>query len=248
MPEREPLDLAFVGTGNAFAPQRCWSGFVLNERALFDAPPTALYALKCMRLPFEAIEAIFISHFHADHFYGLPFLLLQYAYETRRSSDLTIVGPPGIEERLRTLVELGYPGLLDKLHGFTLHFVDVEDGWRGEIAGLRAEAVEVVHGGPALRSFGFRVEIGGRILAYTGDSEYCEPLLRLGRGADVLVSDCTYAVGRNNPEHMSFEEVQELRERLGGATRLVLTHLGARPPETSDDRYIVAVDRAHYRL
>lgn len=249
MPDREPLDLAFIGTGNAFAPQRCWSGFTLNDRVLFDAPPTALFALKSMRQPLAQIDAVFISHFHADHFFGLPFLLLEYAYETRRSSPLTLIGPPGLEDRLRRLIELGYPSLNQRVPRYGLSFVEIEDGCAGEVAGLRYEAVEVEHGGEALRSFGFRIEVGGRVLAYTGDSQYCEPLLRLGRGADVLVGDCTYATGRNRPEHMSFDEISDLRDRLGGDTRLVLTHLGADVPTPSDShRFTVAADQARYRF
>jgi ribonuclease BN (tRNA processing enzyme) len=245
MTDRGSLDLAIIGSGNAFAPQRCWSGFLLNGNALFDAPPTALYALKQLGQPLEAIDAVVISHFHADHFFGLPFLLLEYAYETKRSRDLTIVGPPGIEERLRQLTELGYPALLEKLTGFALRFVEVEDGAEREVAGMRLEAVEVEHGGEALACFGYRVETAGRALAYTGDSQYCDQLLRLGRGVDVLVGDCTYASGRNKPEHMTFDEVQELRERLGGDTRVVLTHLGRHVPVPADsERYIVAGDQA----
>ena len=249
MTERGPLDLTIIGSGNAFAPDRCWSGFLLNGHALFDAPPTALYALKRLSQPLAAIDAVVISHFHADHFFGLPFLLLEYAYETRRSSDLTIVGPPGIETRLRLLTEMAYPALLEKLSGFALRFVEMEDGCRGEVAGMELEAVEVEHAGEALTCFGYRVETGGRSLAYTGDSQYCEQLLRLGRGVEVLVGDCTYATGRNNPEHMSFEEVQELREKLGGETRVVLTHLGPTVPVPADSqRYIVASDQARLRF
>jgi ribonuclease Z len=246
MPDRGPLDLSFMGSGNAFAPERCWSGFVLNQRHLFDAPPTALYSLKQMRLPLAAVRTIFISHFHADHFFGLPFLLLEYAYLTKRTDDLTIVGPPGIEERLTALTDLGYPSLLHQSHGYALRYVEVNDGACGELNDLRYEAVEVEHGGGELQCFGFRVSGGGRTLAYTGDTSYCEQLVRLGKGADVLVSDCTYASGRNKPEHMSYEEIVELQGRLGGNTQLVLTHLGTSIETDGAPRITVAADQASY--
>lgn len=249
MPDRGALDLAFVGSGNAFAPQRCWSGFLLNGRVLFDAPPTALYALKQMGEPLARIDAVAISHFHADHFFGLPFLLLEYVYETRRDSELTIVGPVGIETRLRTLVELGYPSLMKQIAGFGLRFVELSDGELCEVSDMRLEAIEVEHAGEALDCYGFRVETEGRTLAYTGDSQYCEQLVRLSQGADVLVSDCTYAKGRMLPEHLTFDEIQDLRERIGGDTRVVLTHLGPKAPRPADTRsYIVAADQARYHF
>ncbi len=248
MPVRGPLDLSFMGSGNAFAPERCWSGFVLNQQHLFDAPPTALYSLKQMHLPLAAVRTVFISHFHADHFFGLPFLLLEYAYLTRRTGDLTIVGPPGIEERLATLTDLGYPSLLHQSHGYALRYVEVRDGICGELNGLRYEAVEVEHGGDELQCFGFRVSAEGRTLAYTGDTSYCDQLVRLGKGADVLVSDCTYATGRDNPEHMSYEEITDLQQRLGGDTQLVLTHLGTAIETNAAPRITVAADQARYRF
>ncbi|MHB8575564.1 MAG: MBL fold metallo-hydrolase [Dehalococcoidia bacterium] len=248
MPDRGTLELAFVGSGNAFAPQRCWSGFLLDQRHLFDAPPTALYGLKQLGADLAVIDTVFISHFHADHFFGLPFLLLEYAYLTRRSGDLTIAGPPGIEERVRKLTELGYPSLLTRDLGFTCRYVEVENGFTAAVNGLRVSAVEVEHGGEALQSYGFRVETAGRTLAYTGDTTYCDQLLELGSGADVLVADCTYANGKQMPEHMSFDEVQELQQRLGGTTEFVLTHLGGNVDTRGAPRITVATDRARLRF
>ena len=78
MGTRAPLDLSFIGSGNAFADSRCWSGFLANGRALFDAPPSALYGLKRARAAVDRIDVVLLSHFHGDHYFGLPFLLLEY--------------------------------------------------------------------------------------------------------------------------------------------------------------------------
>lgn len=248
MGDEHGIELAFVGSGNAFAPERCWSGFLANGRYLFDAPPTALYSLKRLHVPLGAIDTILVSHFHADHFFGLPFLLLEYAFETRRSSDLTIAGPPGIEERLTALMELGYPSVISRLEDFRLRFVEVEHGCEATVNDLRLSAVEVEHGGEALRCFGFRAEIGGRVLSYTGDSQFCDQLAQLARGADVVVSDCTYPSGRDNPEHMSLDEVRELQALVGGKTEFVLTHLSRRPETEGLRRITVAEDGARFRF
>ena len=248
MPDHGSLDLAFMGSGNAFAPQRCWSGFVLNDRYLFDLPPTALYGLKCLGAPLARIDTIFISHFHADHFFGLPFLLLEYAYETRRTAPLTLVGPPGLEERARAVVDLAYPWLFGRENGYQLRFVEVEDGREGELNGVRYEAVEVAHGGDVLQCYGYRVTAANRVLAYTGDTTYCDQLVRLGRKADVMVCDCTYASGHDNPEHMSLDEVCELQARLGEATQFVLTHVGPGVAPAGCSRMVVAADQARYRF
>src|SRR4030042_1537586 len=73
-----PLELTFLSAGNAFVGDRYWSSFLLNRRYLFDAPPTTLPHLRKLRMPTLDIAAVFITPFHADHFFGLPFLLLDY--------------------------------------------------------------------------------------------------------------------------------------------------------------------------
>src|SRR5215208_6177821 len=102
--DSSPLDLLFIGAGNAFADARCWSGFLLNGRYLFDAPPSALYALKRGNADLDALDVILVSHFHGDHFFGLPFLLLEYAYPGvvvragKRNRPPWLVGPPAAGE------------------------------------------------------------------------------------------------------------------------------------------------------
>ncbi|MGD0765644.1 MAG: MBL fold metallo-hydrolase, partial [Dehalococcoidia bacterium] len=106
-----PLELTFLGSGNAFVGDRYWSCFLLNRRYLFDAPPTVLPHLNKLQISPLEIAAVFITHFHADHFFGLPFLFLDYEYVTRRTEEIVIVGPPGHKEVMESLTEIGFGGL-----------------------------------------------------------------------------------------------------------------------------------------
>lgn len=228
------LDLLFVGSGNAFAEVGCWSGFLLNERYLFDAPPSALYGLKHGGANLDSLDVVLISHFHGDHFFGLPFLFLEYAYAgggpgrtSRRTRDLTIVGPPGVEEKAESLLALGYPNMLSRDLGFARRYVEIEPGRGVEAAGLRIEAARMNHAMESLPlCLGYRVECGGRRLAYTGDTAWTDSLLDLGHNVDVFVSDCTYPSGFDRPEHLSLDEIAVLRGKLDERTPIILTHLG----------------------
>jgi ribonuclease BN (tRNA processing enzyme) len=230
----DSLDLLFVGSSNAFADTGCWSGFLMNGRYLFDAPPSALYGLKHAGADLNALDVILVSHFHGDHFFGLPFLLLEYAYATgeagrtaRRTRDLTIVGPPGVEDKVESLTALAYPNLVQKDLGFTRRYIEMEPGCAREAAGLRIEAARMNHAVDSLPlCLGYRVECDGRRLAYTGDTAWTETLLELGHRAEVFVTDCTYPNGFDRPEHLSLDEVALLRGKLDERTAIILTHLG----------------------
>jgi len=246
MGARSSLDLTFLGTGNAFAPGRCWSGFVLNGRYLFDAPPTALLNLNQLNIDPGDLDTIFISHFHSDHFFGIAFLLLQYAWETRRERDLTILGPPGVEARVDALMSIGNPGTLKRDSGYRLRYVEVQDGATGEVNGLEYRAVQVEHARGLLECFGYQAGLGGRRLAYTGDSAWCDGLVSLADGAEVLISDCTYPDGFNRPEHLSFDEIRELRRRIEPSTSIILTHLSGSQGNGGLGRVHVARDLAMF--
>ncbi len=242
----DPLDLLFLGSGNAFASGRYWSSFLLNGRYLFDASPVALPHLKQSGVQLEEIESIFISHFHGDHFFGLPFLLLEYAEHTVRTKELQIIGPPTIKERLRTITEAGFPNVFQKKRGYPETYVEVKDGFEGEVDGLTYMARSVTHVAD-FGCFGFRVETGGRTLAYSGDTVMCEALFELADGTDVFVVECSCWEGSCGP-HLGPDDVRELRRRLGPKPTFILTHLDVGQQDLGIENTLVADDFARFSL
>jgi ribonuclease BN (tRNA processing enzyme) len=243
----QPLDLLFLGSGDVFADGRYWSSFVVNGRYLFDACPVVKPHLKRSGVALAGIDAIFISHFHADHLLGLPFLLFAYAHDDPRSTDLTVVGPPGIEERVRTITKAGLPNLLDRDAGYQLLYREIQDGVEGEVGAARYVAREVAHV-PEFPCFGYRVAVGGRTLAYSGDSALCDALVDLGAGADVFVLECSLWEDGSEGHHMRPDDIRELRRRLGPAPRFILTHLGPGARDPGIENTALAQDFARFRL
>lgn len=243
----QPLDLLFLGSGNGFAPGgRFFSSFLLNGRLLFDASPAALPQLRRAGAPPEAIDAVFISHFHGDHFLGLPFLLLDYAQVSHRTTPLTIIGPPGIEERLAAVSDATFPNLLHKERTYTIEYVEAADGDAASVRDLSFVARRVQHA-ESLDCFGYRVEIAGRTLAYSGDTSLCDALVALGEGTDVFVLECSCW----DPPcryHMTPDDILELRRRLGPKPVFVLTHLDAGERDIGVENTLLASDLARFSL
>jgi ribonuclease BN (tRNA processing enzyme) len=242
------MELTFVGSGNAFAAEgRAFSGFLVNGKYQFDAPPTLLPQLKRLGVPPADIEVVFLSHFHADHFAGLPFLLLEYVYVTHRSKDLYIVGPPGVEAAMEEFATRCYPNVT-KDAGYHRIYVEADPDKEQQAGDVTFRAFPMNHvKQDNMKAFGYRVRIGAKTLAYTGDTMYCEELMPLGEGTDVYVVDCTYSEG-SGPEHMGLDDVKRVRERISPATTMVLTHLNGEPHVNGLANVLVAQDLKTFRF
>jgi ribonuclease BN (tRNA processing enzyme) len=241
------LELSFLGSANAFTPGgRYWSSFVANGRYVFEAPPTLLPHLKRLSIPIADIRAVFITHFHGDHFLGLPFLLLEYLYLTPRQDDLFIVGPPGIEAKSEDLADMAFPDLSHADAGYRRVYVEAQPGGEQSLADVRFQAVPMRHAGQKLHCFGYRLRLGNKTVAYTGDTELCEEIFLLAEGADVLVLDCSYSDGEG-PEHLGLPEALEVRKRVSPRTVIILTHLD-NEPDVADEGLLVASDFATFRF
>jgi ribonuclease BN (tRNA processing enzyme) len=217
-------ELTFLGTGNFLAPPgRYWNAFVLDGNVLVEPSPTALPNLRRCGLAVEAIDVVVLSHFHADHCFGWPFLL-EAAAEIGGGRTIHVVGPPGVEQWLVDLNRAGAVGGVTDVarERLDLRFVEVTGEWQ-EAGPLRFRAVEVEHV-PYLRCFGYLFDRGDQTVAYSGDVKPCAGLTELASEADVLVLECN---GRHNgpPSHMHEESVQTLASAHPGL-HIIVTHLG----------------------
>lgn len=219
---QQRLDLTFLGSGNAFGSEgRAFSSFILNDRYLFDCGPTILQQLRKARISSKQIGVAMISHFHGDHFFGLPFLALDSWHEDR-TDDLCIVGPPGIEERAEHLLQLAFPRMNERMR-FRRSYIEVTDGVEAEVAGLPYRASQVEHV-PGLECFAYRLSLGGKSLVFSGDARICDPLLNLVPGADVLVLECSCA---GEPVHLSPADIATITAHAGPQAQTIVTHLDA---------------------
>jgi ribonuclease Z len=91
-----------------------------NELYMVDCGEGTQVQLSRYRIKRNKIKAIFISHFHGDHLYGLPGLLSSYTHFERKES-LKIFGPVGLKKYLETIFEISQVHL-----GFPLEIVENE--------------------------------------------------------------------------------------------------------------------------
>ena len=217
------ITITFLGSGNAFAPKRYWNSILLEESILLDVSPVVLPQLKKLNRLLDRIEYIFITHLHGDHFLGVPFLYLEYYFRTLRVTPLNIIGPSGLELKIEESFRLCYPDVAEKVNRpFQVRYFEVSHPGKNEVGDVAFEALEMKHFIP---TFGYKIRIGGKTVAYSGDTEVCEGLYELARNVDVLILEASFPTGRHEG-HLSIGEINELRKRISKHTTLVITHLG----------------------
>lgn len=221
------MDIHFIGTGDAFGSggryNTCFHLAAGDTRVLVDCGASAFHGLKAAGIERNGIDALLFTHFHGDHFGGLPYFLLDAQFVAHRRRPLVIVGPPGVEAACRALVEASYPGYADAQREFAIEYREIAPNQTRDVAGLAVTGIPVKHDPGLVHCFGYRIAAGGKVFAYSGDTTWTETLLDLGRGADLFVVEC-YVRSRRMAVHMDYVT---LRSRLPeiAARRVLLTHM-----------------------
>ncbi|MEV7616818.1 MBL fold metallo-hydrolase [Streptomyces sp. NPDC089799] len=219
MPPTVPVHLTVLGSATPYptVDNPC-SGYLLEHagtRLWIDAGTGTLGALqRYARL--DEIDAVWISHLHADHCADLltAYYALLYA-DLQPAAPLPLFGPPGIADRLAGFLTNG-PHRSPVESAFAVH--ELHDGHTARIGQLRLTSRAVVHGLPA---FALRVDAPGTSLAYSGDCEPCPALTELAAGCEVLLCEADgIPDGHHTPEQAGDTA------RGAGAARLIVTHVG----------------------
>jgi ribonuclease Z len=222
--------LHLLGTGAALSDGRRTTTMLAFESGgrilVIDCGGDVCQRMLAADLDLDGIEALLLTHEHADHVSGFP-LLMERLWLAGRRRPLPVYGPrPALEQARRcfdTFDTSGWDGLPD----IEWHTVRLDEG--AEV--LSDEQWEVV-GAPGIHSvpvMAFRVtdRVGGGTVAYSADTERSDAIARLAQGADILVHETSIGEMAN---HTSAEDAAHVA-RQAGVGRLLLVHI---PPGGSD--------------
>jgi ribonuclease BN (tRNA processing enzyme) len=220
------MRVQFVGCGDAFGSggrqNTCFHVTGISINFLIDCGASSLPALKHCNIARNDIDLILITHFHGDHFAGLPFFLLD-AQFSRRTRPLVIAGPEGIEARFTQVMEALFEHSSKTQQRFELSVLPLKPEQTRSFGAVQVTPYPVVHGGSGGPFFGYRLEAEGRVLAYTADTEWTETLVPLGRDADLLIAEA-YTYEKDVRNHLSLKALEAHLARIN-PKRLILTHM-----------------------
>ncbi|MGA7995310.1 MAG: MBL fold metallo-hydrolase [Bradyrhizobium sp.] len=220
------MQVRFVGCGDAFGSggryNTCFHVTGQSANFLIDCGASSLPALKLLNIVRDEIDLILITHFHGDHFAGLPFLLLD-AQFSRRTRPLVIAGPKGIETRLTQVMEALFESSSKTKQRFELSVVALEPERTQTFGAVTVTPFPVIHGDSGGPFLAYRVETEGRVIAYSADTEWTEKLVAAAREADLFIAEAYYydRVVKNHLNLTTLEaHLSEIKPK-----RLVLTHM-----------------------
>jgi ribonuclease BN (tRNA processing enzyme) len=189
-------------------------------RILLDCGNGAIGALHRYADPL-GIDGVFLSHLHADHCLDLcGYYVMRKYHPTGPQPRIPVWGPSGTADRMARAYDLPTePGMHEEFD-FRAH--DAAAG-AVQIGPFRVSAARVLH---PVEAYGLRVQAGGRVLGYTGDTAACEGLDSVAGGAHLLLAEASFREADENPPgvHLTGRECGDLATRAG-VQRMVLTHI-----------------------
>ena len=238
------MRLQFLGSGDAFGSGGRFNTCFHLERAnrgnvLIDCGASSMVAIRKWGVDPNAISTVLVTHLHGDHFGGLPFFLLDAQLVSRRTTPLTLAGPPGFKERLQIVREAMFSGstAIEPKYPFEIRELALHE--RAEIDGLAVTPYLMKHfsGAPP---YALRVETDGKVLTYSGDTEWVEELIPAATDADLFICEA-YFFDKSMKYHIDYTTLAKHLPEIG-AKRTIVTHMSAELLARQEE---IALEAAH---
>ena len=220
------VTVRFVGSGDSFGSGGRFQTCILVDgpasRFAIDFGTSSLIALAQQGIEHNSIDAILLTHLHGDHCGGVPFLLIDAMLAAKRERPLIIAGPRDLQRRMAEIREALFPGSHVMTPRFLLDWIELEPGRRHGILDVRVMAWPARHTQETNPTV-LRVEVGGKVIAYTGDTEWTDEVTAAALGADLLIAEC-YFYDKPIKWHLTYPAIATHRAEVG-ARRVILTHM-----------------------
>jgi len=216
------MRITFLGVGEACDPKHG------NTSILLEIPGQFSLLIDCgFSVPHryfshcdsaDSPDAVWISHFHGDHFLGLPLLLLR-LWEMGRTQPLLLIGQEEMEEKWKEAMELAYPGFTAKL-SFPVRSLTAAAGQPLAVGPLTLTPARTIHSQPNL---GLLIDDGLHRFYYSGDGRPTPESARLTADCDLAVHEA-FTLEDSVSNHGSVQSCLALA-RTQRIKRLALVHL-----------------------
>jgi ribonuclease BN (tRNA processing enzyme) len=221
------MELILLGSGTGMPLNYGGSPSLLlmidSEPVVIDMGPGSLRQLTKAGIDFERIGLIFITHFHPDHTADL----IHFLFATRNPSVIkrrrpfVITGPTGTRKLISRLQDSYGDCLSLPSEIMTVEELDTNKKVEKDYRDFTLTACPVMH---SPESIAYRIkDSSGKNFVYSGDTGFCNEIVDLAEGTDLLILECSFPEGNEVDGHLTPSEAGRIAG-LSGAKKLVLTH------------------------
>lgn len=217
------MKVTIMGSGTAVPSSMRNSSGVLIEnegiRSMVDFGYGTMHHLLKLGLTYHDIDRIYFTHNHPDHMCDLvPFLFASRYQNDPRKKDLEIIAGPGFKQYFETLMKAYKLWLIPTTYKIQILEQDEEIKY---FNGLAVTSKKVKH---IELSRGYRFQSDkGTSLAISGDTDYCEGMIELGKEADLMILECSTPDNMKLSGHLTPSECGKLAKKAS-CRKLCLTH------------------------
>ena len=198
------MKLKILGCSNSWT-KRFTSCYLLNDNILLDCGADAYKAYMKLDKPLADIKLFLITHFHADHIFGLNIFLSRIQRSAKDLTEkVTIAGLKGIQKMCEFVFEAC--NLFHFDFSEYINFIELDDGDSFKFENLQITAHKLDHGD--VEDLGFIISENGKTIGYTGDTTYITKLDSFIKECDL----CLVEVSRmqTNSKHMGIDSFLKL--------------------------------------
>jgi ribonuclease BN (tRNA processing enzyme) len=193
---------------------------------LIDCGFTVPFSLWKISSDPDFIDMIYISHFHADHFFGIPALFVRMK-EDGRKKPLVVIGQKGIEQSIIRIVNSAYSGSFNKL-SFPVKFFEISENKELKLGALSLNFYKSKH---VISNYGVSISFDDISFFYSGDGAITESTEKAILNSTFVVHEC-YDFDGDNEFHASLKSISEILDKKDEKPDVFLVHINRNQRET----------------
>lgn len=216
------MEIQLVGTGSILT-NHISACAVVDNKLLVDCPNGAVKAMRRLNIKPTDINVCLITHFHADHYFDIPFLLLEQGIRPVRKTDFTVIGPKYLMEHINELFLLAYPEDWEVIKKQSrIKTIEIGEEYKPiVIDGYSIIPYRVKHS--VCDAFGYTISHNHSTVGFTGDTVLCPNVEKMVQKSNLIFADMSFEKGTKN--HMGMEDIEYLVSKYGEQRSILPTHM-----------------------
>lgn len=210
------MNVKTIGTGGLSGKSRSFCTLIDNK-ILVDCGNGIVKTLNEQNVEIEKIKYLLITHMHGDHFFDIPFFIIQRDI-IKASNSLKIICPKGGKNIIRQLIALSfidmyfseeeYNSLLKRTNTIIEEFDDIRDSIEDD--DYKISKLSVKHG-TLDNCFAYIIYDNNIKIGVSGDSSYCASIDKMMETVDIGILDISNEKG--DTWHMGLDDINQIMQK-----------------------------------